>query len=71
MSNLKATGRLMFEYIPGLDHGLLVEAHRERIRGWSQTMWRHASAKRELTLELPHGSTGHLFIELPESWASK
>jgi hypothetical protein len=32
MSNLKASGRLTFEYIPGLDHGLLVEAHRERIR---------------------------------------
>jgi pimeloyl-ACP methyl ester carboxylesterase len=32
MSNLKASGRLTFEYIPGLDHGLLVEAHREQIR---------------------------------------
>jgi alpha-beta hydrolase superfamily lysophospholipase len=32
MSKLFASGRLVFEYIPGLDHGLLVEAHRERIR---------------------------------------
>jgi pimeloyl-ACP methyl ester carboxylesterase len=32
MSNLKASGRLTFEYIPGLDHGLLVEAHRQQIR---------------------------------------
>jgi alpha-beta hydrolase superfamily lysophospholipase len=32
MSKLNATGRLTFEYIPGLDHGLLVEAHRDRIR---------------------------------------
>lgn len=32
MAALVATGRFQFEYIPGLDHGLLVEAHREEIR---------------------------------------
>jgi alpha-beta hydrolase superfamily lysophospholipase len=31
-SKLRASGRFTFEYIPGLDHGLLVEAHRDRIR---------------------------------------
>jgi alpha-beta hydrolase superfamily lysophospholipase len=41
MSNLLATGRLEFEYIPGLDHGLLVEAHRERIR---QRVTEHVAA---------------------------
>ena len=41
MSSLLATGRLEFEYIPGLDHGLLVEAHRERIR---QKVTEHVAA---------------------------
>jgi hypothetical protein len=41
MSNLLATGRFEFEYIPGLDHGLLIEAHRERIR---QRVTEHVAA---------------------------
>jgi len=32
LAKLSASGRFRFEYIPGLDHGLLVEGHRERIR---------------------------------------
>jgi hypothetical protein len=31
-SKLVASGNFRFEFIPGLDHGLLVSAHRERIR---------------------------------------
>ena len=31
-SKLEASGNFRFEFIPGLDHGLLVAAHRERIR---------------------------------------
>jgi hypothetical protein len=31
-SRLGASGRFRFEFIPGLDHGLLVAAHRERIK---------------------------------------
>jgi pimeloyl-ACP methyl ester carboxylesterase len=31
-SKLAASGNFRFEFIPGLDHGLLVAAHRERIR---------------------------------------
>jgi hypothetical protein len=29
---MKSTGKLSYEYIPGLDHGLLIAAHRDRIR---------------------------------------
>ncbi len=31
-SRLAASGRFRFEFIPGLDHGLLVSSHRERIQ---------------------------------------
>jgi pimeloyl-ACP methyl ester carboxylesterase len=39
IDGLKQTGRFRFEYIPGLDHGLLVESHRQMI---SEMVTEHA-----------------------------
>jgi len=63
-SKLRASGRFTFEYIPGLDHGLLVEAHRERIR---RLVTDHVASRFCSSI----GSSSYGSSVLPESCGSK